>query len=148
VAPGSQGPHGPQGLKGDPGPIGSAGPQGPKGDVGAPGPAGPQGLKGEVGVAGPSGPQGPRGLPGPQGPKGDPGVAGPLGPQGTRGPAGPPSTDLRVDIEQGKAMCAASEILISAYCFDGIGVLRIIGTTGATCTGDAGAKAVVVCATR
>lgn len=67
---------------------------------------------------------------GPQGPKGDIGLT---GPQGTRGPAGPPSTDLRVDIEPGKAMCEPSEILLSAYCVDGMGVLHILGTTGATC---------------
>jgi len=30
-------------------------------------------------------------------------------------------------------MCEASEILISAYCVDGIGALHIVGTTGATC---------------
>ena len=82
---------------------------------------------------------------GPQGSKGDISLT---GPQGTRGPAGPPLTDLRVDIEPGKAMCEPSEILLSAYCVDGIGVLHILGTTGATCEGDAHAKAVVVCAAR
>ena len=56
--------------------------------------------------------------------------------------------DLRVGIERGTAMCQASEILISAYCVDGIGALHIVGTTGATCDGDPGAKAVVVCARR
>jgi hypothetical protein len=61
---------------------------------------------------------------------------------------GPPSLDLRVGIERGRAMCEASEILISAYCVDGIGALHIVGTTGATCDGDPGAKAVVVCARR
>jgi hypothetical protein len=85
---------------------------------------------------------------GPQGPKGDTGLTGPPGPQGTRGTVGPPSTDLRVDIEPGKAMCEPSEILLSAYCVDGMGVLHILGTTGATCEGDARAKAVVVCAAR
>ena len=43
-------------------------------------------------------------------------------------------------------MCEASEILLSAYCADGTGTLHIVGTTGATCDGDPGAKAVVVCA--
>ena len=43
-------------------------------------------------------------------------------------------------------MCEPSEILLSAYCVDGIGVLHIVGTTGAACAGDASAKAVVVCA--
>jgi hypothetical protein len=41
-------------------------------------------------------------------------------------------------------MCEASEILLSAYCVDGIGALHIVGTTGATCAGDPGAKAVIV----
>ena len=68
--------------------------------------------------------------------------------QGARGPAGPPSLNLRVGIERGTAMCEASEILLSAYCVDGIGALHIVGTTGATCDGDPGAKAVVVCARR
>jgi hypothetical protein len=61
---------------------------------------------------------------------------------------GPPSLDIRVDVEQGKAICEASEILLSAYCADGVGVLHIVGTAGATCEGDPGAKAVVVCARR
>ena len=61
---------------------------------------------------------------------------------------GPPSLDIRVDVEQGKALCEASEILLSAYCADGVGVLHIVGTAGATCEGDARAKAVVVCAAR
>jgi hypothetical protein len=61
---------------------------------------------------------------------------------------GPPSLDIRVDIEQGKAMCEASEILLSAYCADGLGALHIVGTAGATCEGDPGTKAVVVCARR
>ena len=39
-------------------------------------------------------------------------------------------------------MCEASEILLSAYCADGTGTLHIVGTTGATCEGDPGAKAV------
>jgi hypothetical protein len=56
--------------------------------------------------------------------------------------------DIRVGIELGKAMCEPSEILLSAYCVDGIGVLHIVGTAGATCEGDPGAKAVVVCARR
>jgi hypothetical protein len=56
--------------------------------------------------------------------------------------------DIRVDIEKGKAMCEATEILLSAYCADGVGVLHIVGTAGATCEGDLGAKAVVVCARR
>jgi len=56
--------------------------------------------------------------------------------------------DIRVDIEKGKAMCEATEILLSAYCADGVGVLHIVGTAGATCEGDPGAKAVVVCARR
>src|SRR4029077_9232263 len=81
-------------------------------------------------------------------PKGDPGVAGPPGLQGARGPAGPPSLDLGVGIERGTAMCEASEILLSAYCVDGIGALHIVGPTGASCEGDPGAKAVVVCARR
>jgi hypothetical protein len=51
-------------------------------------------------------------------------------------------------MEKGKAMCEATEILLSAYCADGVGVLHIIGTAGATCEGDQGAKAVVVCARR
>ena len=55
---------------------------------------------------------------------------------------------MRVDVEQGKAICEASEILLSAYCADGLGVLHIVGTAGATCEGDPGAKAVVVCARR
>jgi predicted aspartyl protease len=92
-----------------------------------------------------SGSQGQLGPMGPQGPKGDTGATGPPGPQG---PVGPPSLDLRVDIELGKAMCKASEILLSAYCADGIGALHIAGTTGATRVGDASAKAVVVCARR
>jgi hypothetical protein len=56
--------------------------------------------------------------------------------------------DIRADIEKGKAMCEPSEILLSAYCADGVGVLHIVGMAGATCEGDPGAKAVVVCARR
>jgi hypothetical protein len=38
--------------------------------------------------------------------------------------------------------------MISAYCFGGIGNLRIDGMAGAACEGDPNAKAVVVCAAR
>ena len=117
----------------------------PKGRCRRPRPGRAAGMKGDLGAAGPCGAQGLRGASGPvgpQGPKGDPGVAGPPGLRGARGPAGPPSLDLRVGIERGTAMREASEILISAYCVDGIGDLHIVGTTGATCDGDPGTKAV------
>jgi hypothetical protein len=55
---------------------------------------------------------------------------------------------MRVLIEPTKAMCESSEILISAYCLDGAGALRIIGSAGATCDGDPPAKTVVVCVSR
>ncbi len=51
-------------------------------------------------------------------------------------------------VVQAKAMCDATEFMIGAYCADGTGSLRIIGTAGASCEGDANAKAVVVCARR
>jgi hypothetical protein len=38
--------------------------------------------------------------------------------------------------------------MISAYCADGMGSLHIVGTAGASCEGDPGIKAVVVCAKR
>ena len=60
----------------------------------------------------------------------------------------PPRLDLRVIIDQAEAMCDASEIMIGAYCADGTGSLRIVGTSGASCAGDASAKAVVVCLKR
>jgi len=53
---------------------------------------------------------------------------------------------LRVIIDQAKASCDASEIMISAYCAEGTGSLHIVGTIGASCDGDPVAKAVVVCA--
>ena len=52
---------------------------------------------------------------------------------------------MRVIINQAQAACGASEFMLSAYCADGIGTLRILGTNGAACEGDSGAKAVVVC---
>ena len=51
-------------------------------------------------------------------------------------------------IDQAEAACDASEIMIGAYCADGLGSLHIVGTSGASCEGDAGAKAVVVCLKR
>ena len=60
------------------------------------------------------------------GPKGDPGAAGTL--------------DLRVLVDQSKAMCDASEFMISAYCADGIGNLHVFGTAGASCDGDPARK--------
>jgi hypothetical protein len=137
-----------KGDKGDQGPPGVAGPAGLAGPAGA---AGPQGPKGDPGVAGPAGPAGP------QGPKGDPGVAGPagaIGPQGpqgeagAQGPAGPqgPSLALRVLSGQAKAECDSGEIMISAYCAGGVGELKLVGTSGASCEGESSPTAVVVCA--
>jgi hypothetical protein len=86
----TQGPAGPQGVKGD---TGDSGPQGPQGAVGPQGPAGPQGEVGAVGPAGAQGPGGsvgPTGATGPQGPAGPQGTAGPQGPIGPQGPAGSP----------------------------------------------------------
>jgi hypothetical protein len=56
--------------------------------------------------------------------------------------------DLRVIVDQAKAVCAASEVMIGAYCEDGVGSLHIIGRTGASCEGEPAGKAVVVCAGR
>jgi hypothetical protein len=54
--------------------------------------------------------------------------------------------DIRVIINQSpRAACDSSEFMLSAYCADSIGVLRILGTNGAACEGDPSAKAVVVC---
>jgi len=38
--------------------------------------------------------------------------------------------------------------MLSAYCEDGAGSLRIVGTAGASCEGDENAKAVVICLRR
>jgi hypothetical protein len=51
-------------------------------------------------------------------------------------------------VGQTKAACDASEIMLSAYCEDGTGSPRIIGTSGASCEGDPGGKAVVICLRR
>ena len=51
-------------------------------------------------------------------------------------------------VGQEKATCDASEIMLSAYCQDGTGNLRIIGMSGASCEGDPGGKAVVICLKR
>jgi hypothetical protein len=56
--------------------------------------------------------------------------------------------DLRVIVDQTKAMCADAEVMIGAYCEDGAGSLHIIGRTGASCEGEPAGKAVVVCAGR
>jgi len=53
-----------------------------------------------------------------------------------------------VIIDQSKATCDASEIMLSAYCADGTASLHIVGTAGASCEGDPNAKAVVVCLRR
>jgi hypothetical protein len=58
------------------------------------------------------------------------------------GPAGPPGSNLRVIDGQAKAMCDASEVMVSAYCEDGSGSLHIVGSAGASCEADANAKAV------
>jgi hypothetical protein len=53
--------------------------------------------------------------------------------------------DVRVIINQSRAACDSSEFMLSAYCADSIGSLRILGTNGAVCEGEPSAKAVVVC---
>ena len=53
--------------------------------------------------------------------------------------------DVRVIINQSRAACDSSEFMLSAYCADSIGSLRILGTNGAACEGEPSAKAVVVC---
>jgi hypothetical protein len=70
-----------------------------------------------------------------RGPKGDPGPAaaaglnssggGPPGPQGALGP----DLTLRVVAEPLTAACDVSEIMVSAYCADGLGTLSILRTT-------------------
>ncbi len=45
-------------------------------------------------------------------------------------------------------MCDASEIMLGAYCQDGIGSLRIIGVAGADCEGDPDARVVLTCLKR
>lgn len=94
---GTQGPPGPQGLKGD---TGATGPKGDKGDQGIPGVLGPKGDTGSQGIQGPKGEVGPQGVQGikgdtgsigPQGltgPKGDKGDTGAVGPKGDTGSAG------------------------------------------------------------
>lgn len=97
IAPGIQGPVGPQGPKGDTGATGpqgsqgltgATGPQGSKGDTGAAGPQGPQGVKGDTGAVGPQGPQGFKGDTGAVGPQGSQGLTGATGPQGAKGDTG------------------------------------------------------------
>ena len=73
---------------------------------------------------------------GPPGPQGHAGLAGPQGPAGA-------GAGFRVVSDFGQASCGAEEIMASAYCAGGA-VVRIDGTTGASC--DGGAKAVIVCA--
>jgi hypothetical protein len=65
------------------------------------------------------------------------------------GPPGPVGNlDVRVIVNQASASCDASELLLSAYCENGAGTLRIIGVVGASCEGAPDAKAIVVCAKR
>jgi hypothetical protein len=80
--------------------------------------------------------KGPAGL---RGPKGDPSPAARQGSTALAGPPGPNLT-LRVVAEPLTAVCDVSEIMVSAYCADGLGTLTHTGNDGAACEGEASAQ--------
>ena len=113
---GPQGPPGPAGVAGRDGFIGMNGYQGKDGLPGAPG---------SVGATGPQGPQGIQGI------QGIPGVAGAAGAAGAAGPQG-------IQGLQGQSVTVETISTDSDVC-DGLGGVRLIGTTTAVvCNGSGG----------
>ncbi|XP_072365906.1 collagen alpha-6(VI) chain-like isoform X1 [Scyliorhinus torazame] len=88
--PGTRGPRGRKGDKGNPGTQGFLGYQGDEGGPGERGPPGINGTQGIEGCAGPPGPKGKSGYPGEKGSNGEHGIDGIPGEQGDNGIPGAP----------------------------------------------------------